>query len=215
MFHDREDAAKQLATALNRYKDSNVVVLGIPRGGVEVAYHVARHLHSDFSLIIIRKLGYPDNPEAAFGAIDEDLNISLSEGADKSVTYKELVNIIDNETREIERRVNVLRKGKPLPDLTGKTVIIVDDGVATGATIFSAISLCRKRNPSRLVVAAPIAGPDMKYRLQELADDVVLLDTPTVFYAVGQGYENFENLTDAQTSSFIERWDRDHIQQVT
>lgn len=203
MFRDRADAARQLAIALEQYSGKDVLVLGIPRGGVEIAYYVARHLNADYSLIIIRKLGFPDNPEAAFGAIAEDGRVYLSEEGARSVTDEEMDRIIRAEKKEIARRIGILRDGKPLPELTGKTVIIVDDGIATGATIFSAIALCRKGNPSHLVVAAPIAGPEIKYQLQDKADDVVILETPPYFYAVGQGYENFENLTDAETAAFI------------
>ena len=203
MFLDRTDAAKKLAIALEQYSGKNTVVLGIPRGGVEIAYHVAKHLNAAFSLVVIRKLGYPSNPEAAFGSIAEDGSIYLSKGATRLLTDEEMDSVIRAEKREITRRVGILRDGRPLPDLSGKTVIIVDDGIATGATIFSAISLCRKGNPLRLVVAAPIAGSGMKNQLMEKADDVVILETPPFFYAVGQGYENFENLTDDETAAFI------------
>lgn len=211
MFRDRADAAQQLAIALEKYSNANVIVLGIPRGGVETAYHVARHLHADLSIIIVRKLGYPDNREAAFGAIDEDGAIQISQDAATALTEEEMNDVINAERKEITRRVAILRKGKSLPDLSGKTVIIVDDGIATGATIFSAISLCRKRNPSRIVVAAPIADPAMKHKLQQQADEIVILETPPFFYAVGQAYENFENLTDVEANTFIARWENDRI----
>jgi len=211
MFRDRADAAQQLAIALEKYSNASVIVLGIPRGGVETAFHVAKHLHADLSIIIVRKLGYPDNREAAFGAIDEDGAIQISQDAAAAMTEEEMNGVINTERKEIARRIAILRKGKPLPDLSGKTVIIVDDGIATGATIFSAISLCRKQNPSRIVVAAPIAGPDMKRRLQQQADEVVILETPPFFYAVGQAYENFENLTDVEANSFIARWENEHL----
>jgi putative phosphoribosyl transferase len=209
MFQDRTDAAKQLAIALEQYSGRDTVVLGIPRGGVEIAYHVAKHLNAVFSFVVIRKLGYPDNPEAAFGAVAEDGSIYLSKGATRALTDEEINEVISAERIEITRRIRILRKGKSLPELTGKTVIIVDDGIATGATIFSAISLCRKRNPLQLVVAAPVAGAGMKHHLQGQADDVVILETPPFFYAVGQGYENFENLTDDQTAAFIESWGKE------
>lgn len=211
MFHDRYDAAQQLAVALECYSGNNTVVLAIPRGGVEIAYHVAKHLNAEFSLLVIRKLGYPDNHEAAFGAIAEDGSIYLSEGAMSSVPEEEINGIIAEEKAEIARRIRILRRGKSVPELSGKTVIIADDGIATGATILSAISFCRKRNPLRLVVAAPIAGPGMKNQLASLADDVIILETPSVFYAVGQGYKNFENLSDDQTVGFIDRWETEHV----
>lgn len=215
MFHDRADAARQLAIALEQYSGKEVIVLGIPRGGVEIAYHVARHLNLGFSMIVVRKLGFPDNPEAAFGAIAEDGSIYLSEDAIRSITDDELKAIIDSEKREIARRVRILRDGRPLPELRNKTVIIVDDGIATGATIFSAISSCRKSNPRRLVVAAPVAGPGMKYQLDKLVDDVVILETPPQFYAVGQAYEDFQNLTDDETVGFIKKWEVEYARNST
>ena len=211
MFHDRTDAAKQLAIALHQYQGTNAIVLGIPRGGVEIAYHVAKHLNADFSLLVIRKLGYPDNPEAAFGAIAEDGSIYLSKEATGSVSKEEINAVIAEERTEIARRIRILRRGKSIPELSGKTVIIADDGIATGATIFSAISFCSKRDPLRLVVAAPIAGLDIKNQLDGLVDDVIILETPPFFYAVGQGYENFENLSDDQTAAFIESWETEHV----
>lgn len=211
MFRDRADAAQQLAAALEKYSGDDVVVLGIPRGGVEIAYHVAKYLRADLSLLFIRKLGYPHNPETAFGSIDEDGGIFLFEEATNTVTEEEMNNVINAERKELARRIREFRKGKPLPELSERTVIIVDDGIATGATIFSAISLCRKRNPSRLVVAAPIASPEMEQKLQQYADDVVILETPPFLYTVGQGYENFENLTDEETKAFLTSWEENKI----
>lgn len=206
MFADRKDAAIKLAHALNNYRDQNAVVLGIPRGGVEIAYYVAMYLQAEFSMIITRKLGYPDNPEAAFGAIAEDGSIYLSEETSGTVLEEEISAIIEAERMEIQRRINTLRNGKPLPGLEGKIVIIVDDGIATGATILTAIAMCRKRHPSKIIIGAPVASAQMEHALRKLVDEVVILEKPSPFYAVGQGYRNFTNLTDAQTIAFVNAW---------
>jgi len=215
MFNDRADAARQLAKALTGYSGSNVVVLGIPRGGVEVAFHVAKALHADFSVVVVRKLGYPENPETAFGAIAEDGSVFLSEEAGSVVSKEEMTRIINAEKAEIQRRIKLLRKDKPLPDLSGRTVIIVDDGIATGATLFSALFLCRKRRPAKIIVAAPVASQRMENILKKQVDGVVILEKPVQFYAVGQGYRHFENLSDEQTTAFIQAWENDRLQNAS
>lgn len=199
----------QLARALEKYANRDAVVLGIPRGGVEIGFYVARHLHAEFSIVVTRKLGYPFNPEAAFGAIAEDGSMYVTDEGVPAVSKGDLRRIVAEETREIRRRIRLLRKDKPLPDVKGKTVIIVDDGIATGATVFCTIAMCRKLKPSRIVVAAPIAGMEMKQQLLKSVDDVIILETPAYFYAVGQGYVNFQNLSDEQAIAFMTAWDRD------
>jgi len=209
MFNDRTEAARQLAKVLTGYSGSNVIVLGIPRGGVEIGFHIAKALHADFSVIIVRKLGYPDNPEVAFGAIAEDGSVYLSEDAAARVSETEMARIISIEKTEIERRIKLLRNGAPLPDLGGKIVILADDGIATGATLFSALSLCRKKRPSKIIVAAPVATKQMDNILKKQVDEVVILDKPSHFQAVSQSYKHFDNLTDAQTTAFIQAWKSD------
>lgn len=158
-------------------------------------------------MIITRKLGHPENPEAAFGAVAEDGSVYLSEEASGSISAGEINHVIEQERREIQRRIRTLRKGRPMPTLTGKTVIIVDDGIATGATLFTAIKMCRKQKPLKLVVAAPIASRRMEYELRKIADEVTILEKPTFFHAVGQGYRHFENLSDSETIAFVDAWE--------
>ena len=196
MFRDRADAAQQLAAALEKYSGDDVVVLGIPRGGVEIAYHVAKYLRADLSLLFIRKLGYPHNPETAFGSIDEDGGIFLFEEATNTVTEEEMNNVINAERKELARRIREFRKGKPLPELSERTVIIVDDGIATGASMLSAVRSIRERDPNKLVVAIAVAPPSSLGRLEAEADDVVCLHAPEDFYAVGQFFEDFSEVTD-------------------
>lgn len=209
MFKDRKDAALQLAEALEKYKDKNAVVLGIPRGGAETAFYVALHLHAEFSLLVSRKLGHPGNPEYAFGAIAEDGSVYLSPTARLELSEETITAVEEEQEKEIERRIKILRKGKPLPELKGRTVILVDDGIATGATIFAAIELCKKRDAGRIVVAAPVSGFDMEEKLLKKVDDVVILEKPDGFYAVSQVYEMFYNLSDDDALEFMERWEKE------
>src|SRR5512137_118785 len=137
MFHDREDAAIRLAEALSAYRNKHALVLGIPRGGAVTGYHVAKYLNADFSLLISRKLGHPFNPEYAIGALAEDGTVHVNEHALSEVSQDDIDQAVVKQKKEIERRIQILRKGKPLPEMKDKTVIIVDDGIATGATIFA------------------------------------------------------------------------------
>lgn len=212
MFIDRKDAALQLGGALSKYRDKHVMVLGIPRGGVETGYYVARYLNADFAAVIARKLAYPSNPETAFGAIAEDGSVYLLEGARRRLTEKEIAAIVEEQKQEIQRRIQVYRHGRPLPDLVDRVVIIVDDGIATGATIFATVKLCENKRPRKIIVAAPISGVAETIKLRQMVDDVVILDIPGHYGAVSQGYQNFSNLTDDATIAFIEEWDKEHVQ---
>jgi predicted phosphoribosyltransferase len=177
---------------------------------VETAYYVAEHLNADLSLVIVRKLGYPFNPEAAFGAVAEDDSVYLFEEAKRLLTEEEIYETLSREREEIQRRIQKLRRGKPLPDMKGRTVIIVDDGIATGATVFVVIELCKKQSAGKVVVAAPVSGNDIKIALRRVAHDVVILETPPFYSAVSQGYNNFWNLTDEEALNFMDKWEEKH-----
>lgn len=209
MFNDRKDAAEKLARALEKYRNTKALVLGIPRGGAETAYYVAKYLNAEMSLVITRKLGYPANPEAAFGAVAEDGSLYISEAASQILSAETMNEVIKEQKKEIQRRIRQLRNGKPLPDLKERTVIIVDDGIATGATLFATIMLCKKRMAEKIVVATPIAGSGMDETLKRKVDDVIILETPPDFRAVSQGYYDFYNLTDIEAVAFMEKWERD------
>jgi putative phosphoribosyl transferase len=210
MFIDRKDAGEKLAQALEKYRNQDVIVVGIPRGGVEVAYYVANHLNAELCAVIARKLGYPENPEAAFGAIAEDGSVYISDWASETMTKEEMNAVIEEEKQEIKRRVEKFRRGKPLPQMKGKTVIITDDGIATGATVFATIELCKNMGASRIVVAAPISGRSMEAVLRRKADEVVILEKPLLYQAVSQGYRRFYNLTDEETIAFLDQWKKEH-----
>lgn len=206
MFRDRKDAALQLAKALEKYKDKNAIVLGIPRGGAETGYYVALHLGATFSLLIARKMGHPANPEYAMGAIAEDGSIYINEAAAETISQETIDRVAAQQQKEIERRVAFLRHGEPLPDLKGKTVILVDDGIATGATLFASIAMCRNQGVGKLIVAAPVSGMEKERELLSVADEVVILETPAMYYAVSQAYQHFYNLTDEEALEFMEKW---------
>lgn len=206
MFRDRKDGGKQLAKALEKYQHQNVLVLGIPRGGVETAYYVARDLHAEFSFIVSRKLGYPHNAEAAFGALAEDDSYFIFKEAERELTPEVIQSVVHNVRQEIKRRVDVLRGGKNLPKIKGRTVILVDDGIATGATLFAAINLCKNKKASKIIVAAPIAGANIKDKLKTMVDEAVVLLTPEFYHAVSQGYQTFHDLEDDDVKEILNQW---------
>lgn len=209
MFRDRKDAGEKLGQALEKYRDKNVIVLGIPRGGVETAYYVAKHLTAEMSLVVTRKLGYPFDPEAAFGAIAEDGSTYISEIAGQNLSTEDMEHVITEQKQEIQRRIKTLRAGRPLPSLKDKIVIITDDGIATGATLFATISLCKRKKAGKIVVAAPISGHRMESILTEIADDVVILEKPSFYSSVSQGYEDFDDLTDEEARAFMDKWEKE------
>lgn len=206
MFLNREDAGNKLAKALKEYKLKHPLVLGIPRGGVEVGYHVAVELNSDFDIIVIRKLGHPQQPEAAFGALAEDGSLYLDPWSKKYLTKDMIENVIAREKKEIRRRIKTYREGEELPDLKGRTIILVDDGIATGSTVFAAINMCRKLNPRKLIVAAPVSARSQVSKLAVKADEVVVLDKKRNLMAVSQAYKNFANLSDNEVRHFMNQW---------
>ncbi|HVU97102.1 MAG TPA: phosphoribosyltransferase family protein [Puia sp.] len=209
MFSDRKEAAKELAKALEKYKNKKVIVLGIPRGGAETAYYVAKYLEAELSLLISRKLGHPGEPEFAFGALAEDGSIYLNKNADSEVSREMIDEETNHQTKEIQRRIKVLRKGKPLPDINGKTVILVDDGIATGATVFAAIKMCRRQGAEKIVVAAPVCSAGKEKEILKEADEAFILEKPPSFFAVSQAYASFYNLTDEQAVAFMEKWEKE------
>jgi putative phosphoribosyl transferase len=206
MFDDRRDAGKQLARALADYKGKNVVVLAIPRGGVEVGYQVARALDADFSLVVVRKLPFPDNPEAGFGAIAEDGSAVIIERAAYGLLQDTVERIVEFQREEIERRIRVLRGGNPLPDLKGRTVILVDDGIAMGSTMRAAIKLCENHGVGRIVVAVPATGERAAREIGALVDEIVVLEKPPFFRAVAQVYRNWHDVSDRDVLRIMQAW---------
>lgn len=196
-FEDRADAGIQLAERLAPYESTRPIVLGVARGGVEVAYYVARRLHAELHPIIAKKLPYPGNPEYGFGAIAEDGTRYVDESRAEALDPSSIDAIAAGQFAEIKKRINKYRDGKPLPPMAGRTVILVDDGIATGVTLVPLLALCRKRGASNVVIAAPISGTRFDKRLED-ADNMVILVQPPIFYAVGQAYRHFADFSDKE-----------------
>ncbi|MDP2898529.1 MAG: phosphoribosyltransferase family protein [bacterium] len=214
MFRDREDAGQKLARALTKYKDTDALVLAIPRGGVEVGYHVATYLNARLSILVSRKLPYPDNPEAGFGAVAEDGSTFIFEDAVYWLSKETIERILRQQKEEIRRRIAVLRKGEPLPEIAQSVVILVDDGIAMGSTVRAGILLCRNKEAAKVVVAAPVAGESVERELSKLADEVVILEKPPFFRAVAQVYYNWYDVPDKEVLGIMERWETEHRAEV-
>jgi putative phosphoribosyl transferase len=198
-FADRADAGRRLGAALRRYRDRNPVVLALPRGGVPVGLEVARALGAPLDVIVVRKLGAPGHEELAVGAIAPgaayvDWPIVRQLGV--SQTYLEQVTAA--EERELERREQAYRRGRPALPVEGRTVILVDDGLATGATLRAAMAAIRQRRPAQVVVAVPVGAPESAARLRAIADDVVCLEQPPDFRAVSLAYRDFTATSDEE-----------------
>lgn len=206
VFADRVVAGRELARALVKCKlEGPLLVLGLPRGGVPVAYEVARALHAALDVMIVRKVGMPGQPELAIGAIASG-NITVRERA--SGLDLPFEQIAKRERVELERRERLYRAERAPLQLQGKTVVLVDDGLATGATMIAAVRAARKAGASRVVVAAPVASNEAVDLLAREADDLVLLETPPRLFAIGQWYENFTQVEDAEVCALLKR--REH-----
>ncbi len=206
MFRDRVDAGKKLAKALNRYKNKGALVLAIPRGGAIVGYEVASYLNADFSIIISRKLPYPGNPEFGFGAIAEDGSLFIL-GEYEELMPKILVDkIIAEQKAEITRRILALRKGEALPEIKGRIVILVDDGIAMGSTLRAAIIMCKNKGASKIIAASPVSGEGMEKELAGAVDEVVILEKPVFFRAVAQAYNDWHDVADDEVVAIMKKW---------
>lgn len=205
MFHDRIDAGKKLAAALLTYKGAKkTVVLGLPRGGVVTAYEVAKALQLPLDILVPRKLGAPNNPELAIGAIAGSgivLDRGIIEQLDVTESYIQAE--IEKQIKEAERRLALFRKGKPPQDYRGWTAILVDDGIATGSTMRASIAALKKMHAAKIVVAVPVGPPDTISDLKKDVDAIVCLSTPSSFMAVGQFYERFQQTEDEEVIQIL------------
>ncbi|HXQ22717.1 MAG TPA: phosphoribosyltransferase [Candidatus Acidoferrales bacterium] len=207
-FTNRKDAGQKLAARLLKYRGSDPVVLALPRGGVPVAYEVAQALHAPLDVVVVRKLGAPGQPELGIGAVvDGDhpesvLNEDVMSMLNVSDTY--LRREMDLELQEIHRRQERYRGGRPPVQIDGRTVIVVDDGIATGGSMRAALRGVRRAHPKRLVLAVPVAPPETIESLRSEADDVVCLSTPAYFHAVGQFYNDFTQTTDEEVIRLLD-----------
>jgi erythromycin esterase-like protein/predicted phosphoribosyltransferase len=207
-FRDRAEAGRRLAGQLRRYAGrDDVVVLGLPRGGVPVAYEVASELGAPLDVYLVRKLGLPGHEELAFGAIATGgVRVLNKELIERLRLPAEWVEAIDaKERRELERRERLYRGERPPPDLAGRTVILVDDGLATGSTMLAAVQAVRQDDPASVVVAVPVAAPDVCETLGQVADEVVCAATPQPMRAVGLWYEDFSQTSDEEVRELLAR----------
>jgi len=200
MFKDRFEAGKELVERLIKYKNSkDAIILAIPRGGLQIGHVLATELNIPLDIIIVKKIPHPSNPEYAIGAV----------GIEEVILNKEVVvassipdSYVDAEVKElteaIKQRYKNYRGNKPLPKLKGKTVILADDGLATGHTMMAAVGIVKKQNPKKVVLAVPVAPPETIKRFKGVVDEIVCLDQPSFFFAIGEFYANFEQVEDGE-----------------
>lgn len=208
LYKNRAEAGRKLAQALSDYAGrADVVVLGLPRGGVPVAYEVAKTLEAPLDVFIVRKLGVPGQEELAMGAIASGgvrvLNDEVVRGL--SISEEEIQSIAEKEHAELERREQAYRGERARVDLKNKIAILVDDGLATGASMRAAVSGLRQHNPDKIVVAVPTAPPETCREFEDLADQVICLQTPSPFIGVGAWYADFPQTTDDQVRDLLEK----------
>lgn len=208
VFADRSDAGRRLARALRAYANRNdLLVLALPRGGVPVGFEVAQALRAPLDLLLVRKLGVPGHEELAMGAIASGgiqvLNREVV--AATGVGDAEIQTAVARERRELERREAAYRGARPAPEIANRCVILVDDGLATGATMRAALTALRPQHPAVLVVAVPVAPPDVLARLRAEADDLVCVEAPESFFAIGAWYRDFSQLDDDRVRDLLAR----------
>jgi len=208
LFRDRRDAGRVLAERLRHYAGrQDVLVLALPRGGVPVGYEVARALQVPLDVFLVRKLGLPGREEFALGAIASGGVRVLNEDAFQyiDIPEEELNAVTSREQRELERRERAFRGDRPPPPIQGRTVILVDDGLATGSTMRAAVAALRRQSPAHLVVAVPVGSAATCADFQYEADEAICARTPEPFYAVGQWYDNFTQTTDEEVRDLLAR----------
>jgi predicted phosphoribosyltransferase len=207
-FRDRQEAGRQLAGRLTPYaKRDDVVVLALPRGGVPVAFEIARALEAPLDVFVVRKLGAPGHPEFAIGAIATRGVRVLSDDviAELGIPPATIEHVAERERLELERQEKAYHANRPTLALRGKTVIVIDDGLATGSTMEAAVKALREYYPAKIIVASPVGAADSCRRLRAVADEAICLQTPEPFNAVGQWYWVFDQTTDAEVVELLRR----------
>jgi putative phosphoribosyl transferase len=207
-FPNRMEAGRQLAQKLKQYAGrDDVIVLGLPRGGVPVANEVANQLHAPLDVFIVRKLGVPGVEELAAGAIASGGVRVLNEDVMRAIPNADqaIEALTARETAELQRREQIYREGRPAPELRDRIAILVDDGLATGATMRAAVKALRQRGAAKIVVGVPVGPPDTCHEIEEQADETICLSTPEFFQAVGQYYDDFSQTTDDDVRELLAR----------
>ncbi len=204
-FFDRQDAGKRLADRLTNFKDSDVVVLALPRGGVVIGKEVAKALHAPLGLVLVRKIGHPYHAEYAIGALAEDKKPVYNEAEVSAIDRAWLKKAESAAHKLIEKRRQIYYGDDfSPPNAKGKTVILVDDGIATGLTMQAAVKALKQKEPKRVIVAVPVAPRDCVAKLKQMADEVILLDDPDNFLgAVGVHYQNFPQVNNEEVKAFL------------
>jgi putative phosphoribosyl transferase len=208
LFHNRTEAGQALADLLREYAGrKDVLILALPRGGVPVAFEVAQALDAPLDIFVVRKLGLPSNEELAMGALASGNIRVLNDEVVQSfgISERTIETVAEKEQVELERRERLYRGDSGLPSIRGKTILLVDDGVATGSTMRAAVAAIRRQHPAQIIVAVPVAPPSTCDTLRTEADQVVCVATPEPFYAVGQWYRVFDQTTDRQVRELYER----------
>jgi predicted phosphoribosyltransferase len=206
IFQNREEAGRRLAERLARYHDyPGAIILALPRGGVGVGYQLSLALHLPLDVFIVRKIGAPDNPEYALGAIDEAGGLYWNPMASPvyHIPQADLSRLLHVQREEIARRQALYRQHRPFPVLTNRTVILVDDGIATGSTFFASIQSIKGHAPQRLVAAIPVGPADTIREVRTLVDELVVLATPDPFWAVGNHYGDFAQVSDQEVVEYL------------
>jgi putative phosphoribosyl transferase len=207
MFANRVEAGRRLAERIRGLGVNGfTTVLGLPRGGVPVAAEVARLLDVPFDVLVVRKLGHPANPELAMGAVAEDGARVINQ--DLAGDSEELLACVHAASLEVRKRVRRFRGGRALPPLNGRTAILVDDGLATGASMQAAVSAVRQKHPARIVVAIPVGPPEVLRSITAVADEVICLQSPEIFSSVGEFYDDFGEVTDEDVERLLKQHSR-------
>jgi putative phosphoribosyl transferase len=206
IFKDRVEAGRKLAEALKRYRGKDVIVLGIPRGGVVVANEVAKELEAPLDIVVSRKIEAPGEPEFALGAVTQEGEVIMDRQAAESLgaTPQYIDDQIRKKREEVKDRMRMLRGDAPYPELEGRTIIIVDDGIATGSSVSAAVMSVKKRRPKEIIVATPVAPKDAVETLSEDNTKVVSLETPSAFLAIGEFYQDFGQVEDIEVKRIID-----------
>jgi putative phosphoribosyl transferase len=208
LFRDRHDAGRRLAQKLRQYADrEDVIILALPRGGVPVAYEVARALRAPLDIFLVRKLGVPGHEELAMGALASGGIRVLNEEVIRGFGMPQAIidHVAAAESQELARREALYRNGSALPELGGRTVILIDDGLATGSTMRAAVAALRRLSPAKIVVAVPVAAADTCCDFQREVDEIICAETPEPFYGVGAWYEDFSQTSDAEVIRLLGR----------
>jgi putative phosphoribosyl transferase len=217
VFQDRVDAGRRLASELGAYANrEDVIVLGIPRGGVPVAFEVAKALNAQLDIFLSRKLGVPGQEELAFGAIASGgvrvLDREIIEAV--GISEQDIEQITEKVKKELERRERVYRGGRPPLKLEGRTVLLVDDGIATGSSMRAAIHALRQMKPARIVIGVPVAPLSTCHRLKAEVDEFICVHMPEFFYAIGQFYTDFSQVADEEVTDLLHRATRPTLQKA-